>query len=74
MELDRRSQVLDRISRSPGEALAARDVVQEPGVVRIGRNQLRAAVSHLGVRAGVVERPKLLPCLVALDVRREDDP
>ena len=49
MELDRRSQVLDRIGRPPGQALAARDVVQEPGVVRIGRDQLAATVSHLGV-------------------------
>ena len=66
--------MLDRVGRSPGEALAASDVVQQPGMLGMSLDQLAPAVGHLGVFAGLVEGTKRFPHLIALDGRGQNDP
>jgi hypothetical protein len=49
--------MLDRVGRAAGEALAAGDVVEQPGVLRLGVEQRATAVGRLGVLAGLIEGP-----------------
>jgi hypothetical protein len=56
--------VLDRIGLAPRQALAAGEVVEHAGV-RMGLDQLAAAVGGLRVLAGLVERVDRRPRLPA---------
>ena len=53
--LDREPEVLDRVIGSSREALAARHVVEEHGVVGVSLDQLLSSISSLGVVACLVE-------------------
>ena len=74
MALDRPPQVLDRRRRPARAALAAGDVVGEAAVVGMRGDQLDATVGHGRVLPRLVERPQLLPDLVALDPLRQPHP
>src|SRR3954451_3915187 len=63
--LDRAAKVLDRIGRPPGEALAARDVVEQAGVLGVLLDQFPATIRRLVVLAGLVERGDRQPDLEA---------
>jgi hypothetical protein len=54
--VDRAPEVVDRVTRPAGEALAAGDVVEQVGVLRMSLDQYATAVSRLGVLARLVER------------------
>ena len=74
VEVDRGSQMLDGIARPPGQALAAREVVQQCGMLGMFGDQRSTAVRHLGVLARLVERLQRRPHLVARDARRQVEP
>ena len=48
--------MLDRVVGPAGETLAAREVVEQPGVLGVSLDQLTAPVGDLGVLARLVER------------------
>ena len=75
--LDRAPQMLDRVGLSPGEALAAREVVGQQRVLGVGVDDGPRAVGGLGVLARLVEgaggRPELPAAgLVGLPGRAAD--
>src|SRR4051812_37615871 len=63
--VDRVLEVLDGVGPPPGEALAARQVVGQVGVLRMGRDELGTAVGDLLELPGLVERVERRPKLPA---------
>src|SRR2546421_4997132 len=59
--IDRAPEVVDRVARPAREALAAGDVVEQLGVLRMSLDQYASAVSQLGVLARLVEGPEWGP-------------
>ena len=59
--VDRAPQVIERVSRSATEALAASEVVEQQGVLRRGFDQDAQTVGDLGVLARLVERDERSP-------------
>ena len=68
--VDRAPEVVDRVSRPSGEALAAGEVVEQRGVLRMRLGQSRATVGRLGVLARLVERAERRPELPAFGLVR----
>jgi hypothetical protein len=58
--------MLDRVVCPAGEALAAREVVERPCVLRMSFDQLASPIGSLGVFAGLVEVVERQPKLAAL--------
>src|SRR3954469_17331888 len=63
-------EAFDRISRPPRKALATGEVVEQPGVLRMSRDQLTAAIGRLGVLARAVERVQRGPEFPAIGLVR----
>jgi hypothetical protein len=68
--VDRESEVIDRVTRPAREALATGQVVEQPGVLRMSRDQLASAIGRLGVLACLIERGQRSPDLPAVGLVR----
>ena len=70
MAVDREPEMPDRVVCPAGEALAAREVVERPCVLRMSFDQLASPIGSLGVFAGLVEVIERNPKLTALGLLR----
>jgi len=68
--VDRLPEVLDRVGRAAREGLAASEVVQRRGVLRIGLDQLTSPLDDALVVTGLVQRPERRPDLPAVRLVR----
>ena len=68
--VDREPEVLDRLGRPPGEALAAREVVHREGVLGMGFDRVASPIGRLRVLALLVEVLERKPDLPAVGLVR----